>query len=87
MTTQIQSAGADRIPCSELDDWGDVPVPLGEPASHLRGHTLFEGPDGCSAGAWECTPGNWVRQIMNAELATFFVWLRRLFTGCRRTVP
>ena len=71
MVTQSRLAGADRIPSNELEDWGQVPVPIGEPVSHLRGRIVFESPDGSSAGLWECTPGKWVRQIMSAELSTF----------------
>lgn len=71
MVMQSRLTGSDRIPSSELEDWGRVPVPIGEPVSRLRGRTLFESPDGSSAGLWECTPGKWVRQILNAELATF----------------
>jgi hypothetical protein len=71
MVTQLRLDGADRIPSTELDDWGAVPEPIGEPVSRLRGRMLWESADGSEAGLWECTPGKWVRQIMNPELATF----------------
>ncbi|MEM7741280.1 MAG: cupin domain-containing protein [Pseudomonadota bacterium] len=59
------------IPSSELEDWGPVPEPIGEPVSHLRGLTLNENADGSEAGLWECTPGQWVRKVMDAEISSF----------------
>lgn len=71
MNKQKQIRDVPSIPSEALDDWGPVPVPLGEPISQVRGLVLSENADGSSAGVWECTPGKWVRQIMDAEVSTF----------------
>jgi len=59
------------IPSSELDDWGPVELPISETVSQLRGAVINEYEDGSEAGIWECTPGTWTRQVMDAELSTF----------------
>ncbi len=59
------------IPSSELDDWGPVPEPVSEQISHLRGRIINENPDGSEAGIWECTPGKWIRLVMDAEISSF----------------
>ncbi len=59
------------IPSDELDDWGDVPEPVSEEVSHLRGRIINEHPDGSEAGIWECTPGTWTRLVMDAEISSF----------------
>ena len=43
-----------------------VAVPLGEPVSTVAVHAV-ERPDGVETGVWECSPGRWRRQIMQAE--------------------
>ena len=60
-----------RIPSSELEDWGPVPEPIGEPVSHLSGKVISENKDNSEAGIWECTPGKWTRLVMDAEMSTF----------------
>lgn len=60
-----------ELPSTQLDDWGSVAVPLGEPIAKLSGKILSENTDGSEAGIWECTPGKWVRQVMHAEFCTF----------------
>ena len=68
--TQIK--GADRIASANLDDWGKVGVPLGEPISELRGTHIAEAADGhYECGIWECSPGHWRRQILKAEFCHF----------------
>lgn len=47
-----------------------VAVPLGEPLSTVAVHAV-ERPDGVETGVWECTPGRWRRQIMQAEFCHF----------------
>lgn len=47
-----------------------VAVPLGEPLAATRVHAV-ERPDGVEAGVWECSPGRWRRQIMQAEFCHF----------------
>ncbi len=68
----IQMKYCDQIPSEELDDWGPVELPIGEPVSRLSGKIISENKDGSEAGIWECTPGTWTRQIMDAELSVFF---------------
>ena len=59
------------IPSGELDDWGPVELPVSEQVSQLRGRIINEHEDGSEAGIWECTPGTWTRQVMDAEISTF----------------
>ncbi|GAB5413567.1 MAG: cupin domain-containing protein [Congregibacter sp.] len=70
MAVRQVNAVAD-IPSEELDDWGPVGLPISETVSQLRGLIINEHDDGSEAGIWECTPGTWTRQIMDAELSTF----------------
>jgi uncharacterized cupin superfamily protein len=58
------------IPTKDLDDWG-TPMTIGEPKCQLRGIQLVENADGSEGGIWECTPGKFTREIMQAELTTF----------------
>ena len=67
-----QLKGCDQIPSEQLDDWGPVELPVSEQVSQLSGRVICENADGSEAGIWECTPGTWTRQIMDAELSTFF---------------
>lgn len=60
-----------NIPSHELDDWGDVELPISDQISALRGLIINEHEDGSEAGIWECTPGNWTRQVMDAEISSF----------------
>ena len=64
-------AGVAAIPSKDLDDWGPVQLPLSDQISQLRGLIINEHADGSEAGIWECTPGTWTRQIMDAEISTF----------------
>lgn len=59
------------IPSDQLEDWGPVASPKPGPVSQLRGLIINEHPDGSSAGIWECSPGVWTRQVMDAEISTF----------------
>ena len=68
-----------ELPSTELDDWGSVAAPLGEPIAKLRGKILSENADGSESGIWECTPGKWIRQVMDAEFCTFISG-RAIFT-------
>ena len=65
-----QLKDAINIPTEQLDDWG-TPKTIGEPRCHLNGIQLIENPDSSEGGIWECTPGKFVREIMQAELTTF----------------
>ncbi|MFT4768599.1 MAG: putative cupin superfamily protein [Glaciecola sp.] len=66
-----QIIGVAEIPSSQLDEWGPVELPLSEQTSQLRGLVINENADGSEAGIWECTPGVWTRQIMDAEISSF----------------
>lgn len=48
-----------------------VPVkePLGAPIAETRSQS-FPGASTTRAGAWECSPGDWRRQILQAEFCT-----------------
>lgn len=59
-----------NIPSEELEDWG-TPKAVGEPVPQLRGLFLSENEDGSEGGIWECTPGKFIREVMQAELVTF----------------
>ena len=59
-----------NIPSEELEDWG-IPQTVGEPKCQLRGLFISENEDGSEAGIWECTPGKFIREVMQAELVTF----------------
>ena len=61
---------ATNIPTEHLDDWG-TPKTIGAPECHLNGIQLIENDDGSEVGIWECTPGKFTREIMQAELTTF----------------
>jgi hypothetical protein len=59
------------ISLEELEDWGPVELPVSEQVSQLRGRIVNENADGSEAGIWECTPGTWTRQVMDAEISSF----------------
>lgn len=67
----FQSKQSNDIPVAELDNWGPVQLPISEQISQLSGIIISENADGSEAGIWECTPGIWTRQVMDAELSTF----------------
>jgi len=66
----IKVSDAANIPSGELEDWG-IPKTIGEPICKLRGLFLSENEDGSEGGIWECTPGKFIREVMQAELVTF----------------
>lgn len=66
----LQLKDAKNIPTEKLDDWG-TPKTIGEPVCHLNGIQMIENEDGSEGGIWECTPGKFTREIMQAELTTF----------------
>ena len=59
------------IRSDELEDRGPVGLPLSETVLQLCGRVINEHADGSEAGIRECTQGNWTRQVMDAEIATF----------------
>ena len=46
-----------------------VPAPIGEVVAETRSRSI-PGSAGSRAGAWECSPGVWRRQIVDAEFCT-----------------
>jgi uncharacterized cupin superfamily protein len=55
-----------------LPDAGPVSVPIGEPIAHLKCFEAVVRKDKqIEAGVWECSPGIWRRQILQAELCHF----------------
>ncbi len=68
-----------NIASEKLEDWGYVSVPMGNVVASLRGIVLSNNEDGSETGVWECTPGKWVRQVMDAEFCTFLSG-RAIFT-------
>jgi len=71
MNKQKQLKDVASIPSDQLEDWGNVPVPVSETISALRGLKISTNPDGSEAGLWESSPGTWVRQILDSEISTF----------------
>ena len=67
----IQLTHINEIPSEELEDWGPVELPISELVSQLSGVIISDNKDGSQAGIWECTPGTWTRQVMDAELSVF----------------
>jgi uncharacterized cupin superfamily protein len=67
----IQLTKISEIPSEELEDWGPVELPISELVSQLSGVIISDNNDGSQAGIWECTPGTWTRQVMDAELSVF----------------
>ena len=65
-----QLKDAKNIATDTLDDWG-TPKTIGEPVCHLKGFQMIENEDGSEGGIWECTPGKFTREIMQAEFTTF----------------
>ena len=65
-----QLKDAKNMASEKLEGWG-TPKTIGEPVCHLKGIQIIENPDGSEGGIWECTPGKFTREIMQAELTTF----------------
>jgi uncharacterized cupin superfamily protein len=53
-----------------LSDSSAVAVPLGTPVATTSWQETLAS-DGAEAGVWECTPGRWRRQIIQAEFCHF----------------
>jgi len=63
-----------------LPDVGPVSVPIGEPIAHLKCFEAVVLKDKqIEAGVWECSPGIWRRQILQAELCHFVSGYRLRF--------
>jgi len=56
----------------DLPDVGSVSVPIGEPVARLKCFEAFADKEKqLEAGVWECSPGVWRRQVLQAELCHF----------------
>lgn len=64
-TIQILKNPAGR---SDLADDGAVTRPITHPACQTRSLELAEVPGGHRTGAWETTPGSYLRQVAEAEV-------------------
>ena len=54
---------------AQLDELGPVGIPLSAPACTLRASKLVvPGAEATSAGIWECTPGQFRRQVQEGEI-------------------
>ena len=67
----VRIAQPAALPSSDLEDWGKVKEPLGEPVAALRGRKAETGPGGPDFGIWECSPGRWRRQVARPEVCVF----------------
>jgi uncharacterized cupin superfamily protein len=66
----IQLKDAKNIAAEKLVNWG-IPKTIGETQCDLRGLQIIQNEDGSEGGIWECTPGKFTREVMQAELTTF----------------
>ncbi|MDZ4737776.1 MAG: cupin domain-containing protein [Rhodospirillaceae bacterium] len=63
---------AEALADSELEDWGPVGLPQGEPVSRLSGKIIeMSADEDIESGVWQCTPGRWRRQVKKAEFCHF----------------
>lgn len=54
---------------SELEDWGQVELPLSDPPCGLRGRfEIVPGREDTQAGIWQCSPGKFRRNNAAAEM-------------------
>ncbi len=67
----VRIALPQALPSERLDDWGLAKGAVGPAVATVRGLSSFAMPDGSNGGVWECTPGRWRRQVMQAEFAHF----------------
>jgi hypothetical protein len=64
----IRLVAPERLRSDALADWGPAKVPVGDLIAQIRGN---EHGKQDRVGVWECTPGNWRRQVMEREFAHF----------------
>lgn len=55
---------------ADLPPPNPVPAPIGEPVSGVSVRS-FTAETGARTGVWECSPGAWRRQVVQAEFCTF----------------
>jgi len=64
----------------ELPDAGAVAAPMGEPVARLKcWEALTDKEKKIEVGVWECSPGIWRRQVLQAEVCHFLAG-RAIFT-------
>jgi uncharacterized protein len=68
----IRLASPETLPAEQLTDWGSAKEPVGTLIAHIRSSEQTSGAGGRDrVGIWECTPGQWRRQVMEREFAHF----------------
>ena len=67
----VRIAAAQVSLSRDLQSWGLVKEPVSTPVASVRGHSPLGLRSGLNVGIWECTPGKWRRQVMQAEFAHF----------------
>jgi uncharacterized cupin superfamily protein len=69
LTVQVIRNGA---ALDDLEDWGTVKTPITQPACKLSGRLVpIAGVDGMRTGIWECSPGQYRRDVAEAEVMHF----------------
>lgn len=59
----------EKLESSQLDDWGEVDLPLSDPPCLLRGrYQVVAGRENIQTGIWECTPGHFRRKNPAGEM-------------------
>lgn len=56
---------------AEANPAAPVPAPIGVPISLVRSRSIASATSSSRCGAWECSPGRWRRQVMQAEFCHF----------------
>jgi len=56
---------------AELGAPTPVPVPVGNPVSNTRVRSVVAQDGKTKTGLWECSPGQWRRQVVQAEFCHF----------------
>lgn len=56
---------------AEANATAPVPAPIGDRISLVRSRSITSARGTSRTGAWECSPGRWRRQILQAEFCHF----------------
>jgi uncharacterized cupin superfamily protein len=66
LTVQVIQRAADL---TDLEDWGTVGDPITQPPCRLSGRSVdIPGMEGMRTGIWECSPGQYRRDVKDAEV-------------------
>jgi uncharacterized cupin superfamily protein len=69
LTVQVISRAADL---NNLEDWGTVTSPISQPPCRLSGMSVaIPGAETMRSGVWECSPGQYRRDVKEAEVMHF----------------